>query len=62
MIKFGRNSVKCSGKNCPTNAAKTEKGKDRAPDFVSSFAPPPIVDDSFYEDGYEGYFPPDFEE
>ena len=63
MIKFGRSTVKCSGKNCPSNAAKTEKGKsERAPDFVSSFAPPPIVDDSFYEDEYVGYFPPDFEE
>ena len=66
LVKTYRGGVKCSNKDCSykiksETEKKSEKKADFAPDFVSSYAPPPLEEPDF-DDNYEGYFPADFDE
>jgi DNA topoisomerase-1 len=66
LVKTYRGGVKCSNKDCSyqmkaETSKKSEKKADFVPDFVSSYAPPPLEEPDF-DDNYEGYFPADFDE
>ena len=69
LVKTARGNIKCDNKDCSYRvktekpAEKSEKSakKQTAPEFVSAFEAPPLMDEPNYlDDG--GYFPADFDD
>ena len=58
LVQTARGSVKCNNKDCSyrvkTERAKTSKTEDHAPEFVSSFEAPPLMDEPY--EGMNGGF------
>ena len=70
LVKNFRGDIKCANKDCSykiktEKPVKAEKGKAKsnAPEFISVFEAPPLMDEPFYSDEDEGgYFPADFDD
>ena len=68
LVKTFRGDVKCSNRECsyqiktekPTNEKKTGGKADKAPEFVSAFEAPPLMDEPQYFGN--DYFPAGYEE
>ena len=58
LVQTARGNVKCNNKDCSyrvkTEKTKTNKTENHAPEFVSSFEAPPLMDEPY--EGMNGGF------